>query len=118
MPLYDVLCGSCGKESERWAKVDERHVPCEGCGAATERIWRSNRNTRAADLTWPGGKTFENCDAVPRTFYSPKEYHAFLKSKGLAVKDDNDQPVASMSAHGLKQAEELMVRMYPDACRA
>lgn len=118
MPLYDVICPS-GHEAERWAKFDERTLPCVECGQPTERIWKANRNMRAPDVTWPGGKTFENGFETPQTFYSPKDYRDALAAKGLKVRGDGEEGRgATMSAHGLKQAEDLIARMYPDASRA
>lgn len=119
MPLYDVRCAA-GHEVERWAGFNERSIACDvdGCGLPTERVWRTNTNSRHADVTWPGGKTFTNGFSSPQTFYSPKEYREALAAKGLKVKEENDRTVTSLSAHGLKHAEDLIARMYPDARHA
>lgn len=34
---------------------------------------------RGADVTWPGGKTFENLADEPKTFYSKNEYQKYLR---------------------------------------
>lgn len=112
MPIYDTLCPN-GHEAERWAKYDERHLACETCGAATERIWRANAGSKAPEVTWPGGKTFENGFAAPQTFYSPKEYREALAAKGLRVRGDGEEHFAGLSKEGLRKAEELMQRLYP-----
>jgi hypothetical protein len=39
---------------------------------------------RGADVTWPGGKTFENLGHDPVTFYSPAEKYQYLKTHGIA----------------------------------
>lgn len=33
-----------------------------------------------ADVTWAGGRTFENLAHTPQTFYSPTEYKAYLRN--------------------------------------
>lgn len=109
MPLYDVVCPQ-GHEAERWAKWDERSVPCETCGEPTERIWRANKNSRHADVTWPGGKTFENGFDKPTTFYSPAEYRKALAAKGLQVRGDGEESCTWMSPETLKNAEALVNR--------
>lgn len=115
MPFYDVLCEACGLEEERLTKVDDRNAPCSACGASTTRIWKANRGSRHADVTWPGGKVFENGFDSPQTFYSPKEYRDALAAKGLTVRGDGEETGAAISAQALKEAEALMLRMYPDA---
>jgi hypothetical protein len=112
VPLYDVRCPQ-GHEAERWAKWDERSVPCQTCGAPTDRIWRANAGSKAPDVTWPGGKTFENGFPEPRTFYSPTEYRRALGERGLQVRGDGEERFTPMSKEGLKKAEALMERMYP-----
>lgn len=109
MPLYDVRCPN-GHEAERWATWDDRSVPCEVCGHPTERIWKSNPNSRHADVTWPGGKTFENGFATPQTFYSPAEYHKALKAKGLAIRGDGEEHGTWISKETLENAKALVSR--------
>ena len=36
-----------------------------------------------AQVTWPGGKTFENLGPEPVTFYSKSEYQRYLKAHNL-----------------------------------
>lgn len=38
---------------------------------------------RGADVTWPGGRTFENLADQPVTFYSPAEKARYLKAHNL-----------------------------------
>lgn len=38
---------------------------------------------RGADVTWPGGRTFENLGDQPVTFYSPAEKARYMKQHGL-----------------------------------
>jgi hypothetical protein len=38
---------------------------------------------RGADVTWPGGKTFENLGHEPVTFYSPTEKARYLRQHGI-----------------------------------
>jgi hypothetical protein len=38
---------------------------------------------RGADVTWPGGKVFENLSDQPQTFYSPRELNQYLKAHNL-----------------------------------
>jgi hypothetical protein len=38
---------------------------------------------RGADVTWPGGKTFENLGAETVTFYSPAEKARYLRTHGI-----------------------------------
>lgn len=41
------------------------------------------RPGRGADVTWPGGRTFENLADTPQTFYSPAELTRYLKAHNL-----------------------------------
>lgn len=34
----------------------------------------------AAQVTWPGGRTFDNLGHEPQTFYSPSEYRTYLRT--------------------------------------
>jgi len=38
---------------------------------------------RGGDVTWPGGKTFENLGDAPQTFYAPSELTRYLKTHRL-----------------------------------
>jgi hypothetical protein len=38
---------------------------------------------RLPDVTWPGGKTFENLAHEPQTFHSPAEFKRYLKANGI-----------------------------------
>lgn len=38
---------------------------------------------RGADVTWPGGKTFENLAHEPVTFYSKSDYTRYLRQHGI-----------------------------------
>lgn len=38
---------------------------------------------RGGDVTWPGGKTFENLGDTPMTFYSPAEQQRYMKAHGI-----------------------------------
>lgn len=75
-------------------------MTCESCGASTNgtgplrhrvtcrdsvRNWfgPDSDHKRSADVTWPGGKTFENLGHEPKTFYSPAELNRYLKANRL-----------------------------------
>lgn len=109
MPLYDVRCQS-GHEAERWAKWDERDLPCHACGQPTERVWRTNKGSRHADVTWPGGKVFENGFSEPQRFYSPCEYHAALAANGLTVRGDGEESATWISKETIENAKALVNR--------
>ena len=59
---------------------------CESCGQSySAGQWyrcphEPLRSGRGADVTWPGGKTFENLADQPVTFYSKSEYTRYLKT--------------------------------------
>lgn len=38
---------------------------------------------RGGDVTWPGGRTFENLGPEPMTFYSPAEQKRYMKQHGI-----------------------------------
>lgn len=44
---------------------------------------RSDSRGRGADVTWPGGRTFENLADTPQTFYSPAELSRYLRAHNL-----------------------------------
>jgi hypothetical protein len=64
-------------------------VICESCGedygvgqwyaCPHDRVARG----RGSDITWPGGRTFENLGDTPVTFYSPAEKYQFMKQRGI-----------------------------------
>lgn len=85
-------------------------MTCETCGAPTERVWRANAGAKAPEVTWPGGKTFENGFATPQTFYSPKEYRDALAAKGLKVRGDGEESCTWMSKKTLEDAKALVSR--------
>ena len=67
-------------------------MTCDHCGASTNGTgplrhrWEcrdSVRVGRGADVTWPGGKTFENLGHEPQTFYSPSELNRYLRTHNL-----------------------------------
>lgn len=69
-------------------------------------------NTRPADVTWPGGKVFENGFDQPTRFYSPAEYHAALAARGLQVRPDMERKGLAVTRHTLEQAKELVERVH------
>ncbi len=81
MPFYDVTCEQGHVECDVLAKVEE-YPPCAQCGAPTSRLW-TTRAGRGADVTWPGGKTFENLADQPQTFYSKSDYTKYLKANNI-----------------------------------
>ena len=64
-------------------------VTCDTCGAlfGIGDDYRCPHDRvsggRGADVTWPGGKTFENLGDAPKTFYSPAELNRHLKAHNL-----------------------------------
>ncbi len=63
---------------------------------------------RGADVTWPGGKTFENLGDRPVTFYSPAEHQRYLKAHGIEsavrhqpVRGSDKSPYTTSWASGL-----------------
>jgi hypothetical protein len=64
-------------------------VTCDTCGEnyeigqwyACPHEWVSRG--RGADVTWPGGRTFENLANEPQTFYSKTEYTRYLRTHGI-----------------------------------
>lgn len=76
---------------------------------------------RGADVTWPGGKTFENLGHEPQTFYSPAELTRYCKSHGIepcvrhvpvpgSDKSPHTTSWAAVSQHQLDAATELVSR--------
>lgn len=53
MPIYDFECGKCGAIHERYSKIEEEVVACEGCGADSHRIISSSGHYCAnEDAPW------------------------------------------------------------------
>jgi hypothetical protein len=68
------------------------------------------RAGRGADVTWPGGRTFENLGDRPVTFYSPTEQARYLKAHGIEsvvrhapVPGSDKSPHTTSWASGLPQ---------------
>lgn len=69
-------------------------------------------NTRHADVTWPGGKVFENGFSTPQRFYSPAEYKAALAARGLQIRDDVERHAGALiTAETLDKAKALVTRV-------
>jgi hypothetical protein len=64
-----VTCETCGVDYGvgQWYQCPHEHVS----------------GGRGADVTWPGGKTFENLADQPVTFYSPAEKSRYMKQHGI-----------------------------------
>ena len=67
--MNTVVCNACGKEYgvSQWYACP--HEPL--------------RAGKGADVTWPGGKVFENLADQPMTFYSPREKQQYMKAHGI-----------------------------------
>lgn len=90
-------CADCGREMQ----IGEYPFCPHGFPAA---------NRKAQEVTWPGGKTFENGFSEPRTFYSPAEYHRALGELGLKVRGDGEESGAWISQASLEKAKALVMR--------
>jgi hypothetical protein len=67
-------------------------MTCDACGqsygigqwfACPHPFVNARAAAEAAQVTWPGGRTFENLGDQPKTFYSPSEYRAYLRSHNI-----------------------------------
>lgn len=67
-----MMCRHCYREP----KEGEAHGFLV-CDAATPKTGRG------ADVTWPGGRTFENLGHEPMTFYSPAEKARYMRNHGI-----------------------------------
>lgn len=73
---------------------------------------------KLADVTWAGGRTFENLAHQPQTFYSQAEYRRFLKTTGqrefVRWAGEHDKHVprwVTMDPYTLEQARLLLERV-------
>ena len=103
-----VTCADCGKV---YGVGDWYKCPHEPIHAG-----------RGADVTWPGGRTFENLADTPMTFYSPREQQQYMKAhrieefvRHVPVPGSDKSPHtvkwASMSAETLAGAKEMLERV-------
>jgi len=86
MPMYDLLCQTCGKESiDVLMPIAEREQPCE-CGGTMVRAWLTKPGGVIGDDI-PGGYEVKHglCheDGTPRKFYSKSEMARAAKERGL-----------------------------------
>jgi hypothetical protein len=103
-------------------------VTCDRCGEVLEIgtypfcPHGSAHAGRGADVTWPGGKVFENLANEPVTFYSPREKAQYLKRtnqeefvRHMPVPGSDKSPHttkwAAMSAETLAGAKEMLERV-------
>lgn len=93
-------------------------MTCDKCGTSIEIGMHpfcphgfSAGNTRPADVTWPGGKVFENGFDQPTRFYSPAEYRAALAARGLQVRPDMERKGVAITQATLDAAKELVSRV-------
>ena len=77
---------------------------------------------RGADVTWPGGKTFENLGDTPQMFYSPAEKARYLRQHGIeeyvrhqpvpgSDKSPHTVSWAAISQHQLDGARAMLERV-------
>lgn len=64
-----MTCDTCGQDYQIGQWYQCPHEPM--------------RAGRGADVTWPGGKTFENLSDTPQTFYSPSELKRYMQAHHL-----------------------------------
>lgn len=98
MPFYDVVCHKGHTAVDVFARVSE-YPPCVECGAPTERLW--TKTAGIEDVTWPGGKVFENLGHEPVRCDSPADLRREMKKRNLEpfVRHvDGDQHVPSWSS--------------------
>jgi hypothetical protein len=104
----DVTCDACGVE------LHIGDFPFCPHGSA--------RSGRGADVTWPGGRTFENLGNEPQTFYSPGELNKYLKAHNLESfvrhqpvpgtdKSPHTTSWAAVSQHQLDGATAMLERV-------
>ena len=102
-----VTCGHCGV--------------VYGVGQWYQCPHESMHAGRGADVTWPGGKTFENLGDQPVTFYSPAEKDRYLRTHGIeefvrhqpvpgSDKSPHTSSWAGMDAQTLANATALLER--------
>lgn len=111
MPRYDVRCPQ-GHEAERTARWDDRTIPCDTCGAPTERFWKGHRSVKRDKFSAP--KWFENGVGTPRFFNSQSELDQARKEHGCMVRGDGEEgPGCQLSWDSIKKAEAMMRERYP-----
>lgn len=86
MPLFDRKCPQCALvHLDCLEPSDAPVVPCEGCGAATERVWLPGRSSNVIgdeiDITIHNGLC--NADGTPRRYRSRTELKAEEKARGM-----------------------------------
>jgi hypothetical protein len=103
-------------------------VTCDKCGADYQiGQWYACpheplRAGRGADVTWPGGRTFENLADTPQTFYSPGELNKYLRAHNLESfvrhqpvpgtdKSPHTTSWAAVSQHQLDGATAMLERV-------
>lgn len=80
MPFYDRKCSNGHEKQDSYEPVTTPFLPCETCGAPTERVWLSKAGHVIADDI-PGGMVLEH--VVPgRKVYSQTELRRLLKEHG------------------------------------
>jgi hypothetical protein len=91
-------------------------VTCDRCGAAIAIgdfpfcPHGPMRAGRGADVTWPGGRTFENLADHPVTFYSPAEQQQYMREhriepyvRHIPVPGSDKSPHTTSWASGFSQ---------------
>lgn len=97
MPFYDVTCGA-HDSLDVFAPIGAA-IPCPTCGAPTARLWSTSAGIE--DVTWPGGKVFENLGHESVRCDSPADLKRELKARNLEPRVrhvDGDRHVGSWSA--------------------
>lgn len=103
-------------------------MTCDRCGAALAiGVYPfcphgDIRPGRGADVTWPGGKTFENLGDQVQTFYSPAEQARYMRQHGIesfvrhqpvpgSDKSPHTTSWAAISQHQLDGAKAMLERV-------
>jgi putative FmdB family regulatory protein len=67
MPIYEILCGSCGKKSELLTRNTSEALTCPGCGSVqTTRLMSTTSSLTGRNVRdFPGPKDTACCGSSP-----------------------------------------------------
>lgn len=114
MPFYDTICHKGHTAIDVFAKVSE-YPACVACGAPTERLW--TKTAGIEDVTWPGGRMFENLGHEPVRCDSPADLKREMRKRNLEpfvrhVDGDKHVPAwSSISQEMLDGAKAMLERV-------
>ena len=111
MPIYEYVCGKCGKDQTAYRSIDERHNGPDCCGQRAEKV--ISRHMVNADI-----QPYRAVAADKRTGKCPvinsrKEHRDFLRRNGY--EEIGSEPTENLMKHSIRKTHASVDLGFGDA---